>query len=141
MMKIREQIRKCILGDCEKNPRKHPKDSLGLRWIIPKWLLVTLFIGFVLALLNHCRISNYCLVFLAFIAILAVLALSCVEDVSSEEESFLFSMNIRLEEKLNKSIVLEDLKKEFKTRGISLSDNARITERNENEWEITDEKM
>ncbi len=52
--------------------------------------------------------------------------------------TYLFSMDIGLEDDLNKRIVSEALKNVFKTRGISLSD--KITKEKEAKWRITDEK-
>ena len=76
------------------------------------------------------------LVFLVFSLLLAFLLLKTSEN----EDLFLFRTDIRFEEDLKKGIFSEDLKKAFKTNGFSLSDNAFITKRKENEWVVTDEK-
>lgn len=58
-------------------------------------------------------------------------------------EGFLFSIrtDIKHEEDFNKGVFSEVLKDAFKTYGYSVADNATITKRKENEWEISDEKM
>ena len=58
-------------------------------------------------------------------------------------EGFLFSIrtDTKLKEDLNKGVFSEVLKNAFKTYGYSVADNATITKRKENEWEISGEKM
>lgn len=81
--------------------------------------------------------TSFALIFLAFSLLLALLLVKTSEN----EDLFLFRTDIRLEEDLNEGIFPEELKKVFKTNGFSLSDNATITKRKENEWVIADEKM
>jgi hypothetical protein len=52
-----------------------------------------------------------------------------------------FSIDERLEDDLNKGIISERLKTEFKTKGIPLSNDAIIIKDREDQWEITDKKI
>ena len=54
--------------------------------------------------------------------------------------SYLFSTDAGLEEELNKGIIPEELKREFESKGVPLSDFAAITKEKENEWAITDKE-
>ena len=56
------------------------------------------------------------------------------------EEKYLFSMDIQLEDDLNNYSVSETLKRVFKTNDVSLSEDVTIAKENEAHWEITDEK-
>ena len=51
----------------------------------------------------------------------------------------LFSIDVEFEEDLNKGVISEKLKSEFKNKEFPLSDNATVT-KEEGEWKITDEK-
>ena len=51
---------------------------------------------------------------------------------------YFFSMDARLEEDMNKGIITEKLKKEFKINEIELSKNLAIEKIKDNEWEIND---
>ena len=51
----------------------------------------------------------------------------------------LFSIGVEFEEDLNKGVISEKLKSEFKNKEFPLSDNATVT-KEEGEWKITDEK-
>lgn len=53
---------------------------------------------------------------------------------------YLFSLDARLEEGINKSILSEELKNAFKTNVFPLPDTATVTKVKENEWVITDEE-
>ena len=54
---------------------------------------------------------------------------------------YLFSIEGgELENELNGSIIPEDLKKKFQTKGIPLSETATVTKENEDKWMITDEE-
>lgn len=55
------------------------------------------------------------------------------------EGTYLFSIDTKFEEELNKGIISEELKEEFKKNGFSLPDNATV-KKEEKKWEITDEK-
>jgi len=56
------------------------------------------------------------------------------------EGAYLFSMDARLEEDLNKGIISEKLKEAFEAKEFPLSDNANIRKRKENEWVIADKE-
>jgi hypothetical protein len=57
------------------------------------------------------------------------------------KEKNYFSIDERLEDDLNKDIISERLKNEFKTKGIPLSEDAIIIKDREDQWMITDKKI
>jgi hypothetical protein len=57
------------------------------------------------------------------------------------EKTYLFSIDMRFEEELNKSnLISEKLEKKFKAKGYPLSKNANIMKKRDDKWVITDEK-
>jgi len=56
-------------------------------------------------------------------------------------DKVLFSMDVKLEENFNRGIIAEEVKDNFKSRGVSLSENACIRKERTDKWDITDEKM
>lgn len=62
------------------------------------------------------------------------------EDSTYQIERYLFSMDAKLEDDLNESIITENLKDIFKTKGFPLYGNTTITKERENKWVITDEE-
>lgn len=50
---------------------------------------------------------------------------------------YLFSIDVKFEEDLNKKFISDDLKDKFKTEGFPLEDSAMVTIEKENEWVIT----
>ena len=63
-------------------------------------------------------------------------------DVYTNEEDlrYLFSIDIGLEDELNRGKISEKLKDVFETKGYSLSDNAIVMKEEEDKWIITDEE-
>jgi hypothetical protein len=53
----------------------------------------------------------------------------------------LFSMEIKLEEDLNKGILPKEIKRGLEIKDFFLSDNATVMKEKEDKWWITDEKM
>ncbi len=53
-------------------------------------------------------------------------------------EKKLFSMDVKLEESLNRGIIVEDVKNNFESRGVSLSGNATIGNEETDKWVIID---
>ena len=56
------------------------------------------------------------------------------------QDLYLFSIDAKIENDLNKNIIAEKLKDMFRTEGFPLSDNAIVTKNEENGWVITDEE-
>ena len=56
------------------------------------------------------------------------------------DKEYLFSVNLKLEEDLNKPIIPEELRNKFGTEGISLPQNVTIVKKSSDNWVITDEE-
>ena len=68
-----------------------------------------------------------------------VIIINAINIVVHEKKYF--SIDERLEDDLNKGIISERLKNEFKTKGIPLSEYANIIKDREDQWTITDKKI
>jgi Ca2+/Na+ antiporter len=65
-------------------PKSHPEKLCVLFWIIPKWLLVILFIVFVLALLDFSRIMDFVLIIAAIISLFPLIKIEdepCTDQI------------------------------------------------------------
>lgn len=94
------------------------------------FLLISFFLGAIISKNEWWRFS---LILSAFIILIATIG-----STLTRKWTYLFSIDIELEDDLNNGNISDKMKKAFEVGGVPLSSNVAVIKKEANEWQITD---